>query len=792
MKKLLGTIIILFLVVCTHAQAVLSGKVVNDQNRPLAGAVITLRNDTSLQKTISDEKGDFAFSIPVPARRSILSVHYIGMQPYQKTLSFSRDSNFLIGMLPDDITLEPLEVRAIRASERAPFTKLNIGKKELEKLNLGQDIPFVLDQTPSVTTTSDAGNGIGYTGIRIRGTDATGINVTLNGIPYNDAESQLTYFVNLPDFTSSVQSVQVERGVGTSTNGAGAFGATINLSTNEVVKEAYAESNNTFGSFNSWKNTIKAGTGLLNNQFTADMRISKISSDGYIDRAFSDLKSLYFSTAYLREGTSLRFNLFTGKEKTYQSWFGVPERLLETDRTYNPAGTEKPGDPYNNQTDNYQQDHYQLFFNHDFSASLKMNLANYLTRGRGYYEEYKAAQKFSRYGLPNLIIGNETITSTDLIRDRWLDNRFYGQIFSLQYRNDAEEITVGGSWSKYDGKHFGNVIWAEYGIENDYQYYRLPAKKTDANIYAKWLHRFDGPLSLFADLQYRKVDYEMKGFKDNPTLFVARSFDFLNPKAGLSWQKNGWTVYGSYALAHREPNRDDYEAGVREQPTFETLHDIETGIEKKNNNYSWAATFYYMYYQNQLVLTGQINDVGSYTRRNVPASFRTGIELSGGYNFSKMLTVKGNVAFSRNKIEKFTEYVDNWDNGKQESFNYSNTDISFSPSVVGSVVVKINPTEDLQISIVGKGVGNQYLDNTQHANRILNGYYRQDVQLSYRLTDFLFKEWNFILSVHNVFNRKYESNGFTYPYYFEGKLINENSYYPMAGTNFLFGINLKL
>lgn len=792
MKKLLGTIIILFFVVCAHAQTVLSGKVVNDHNHPLAGAVITFRNDTSLQKTISDEKGDFAFSIPVLARRSILSVHYIGMQPYQKTLSFSRDSNFLIVMLPDDITLEPLEVRAIRASERAPFTKLNIGKKELEKLNLGQDIPFILDQTPSVTTTSDAGNGIGYTGIRIRGTDATGINVTLNGIPYNDAESQLTYFVNLPDFTSSVQSVQVERGVGTSTNGAGAFGATINLSTNEVIKEAYAESNNTFGSFNSWKNTIKAGTGLLNNHFTADMRISKISSDGYIDRAFSDLKSLYFSTAYLREGTSLRFNLFTGKEKTYQSWFGVPERLLETDRTYNPAGTEKPGDPYNNQTDNYQQDHYQLFFNHDFSASLKMNLANYLTRGRGYYEEYKAAQKFSKYGLPNLIIGNETITSTDLIRDRWLDNRFYGQIFSLQYRNDAEEVTVGGSWSKYDGKHFGNVIWAEYGIENDYQYYRLAAKKTDANIYAKWLHRFDGPLSLFADLQYRKVDYEMKGFKDNPNLFVARSFDFLNPKAGLSWQKNGWTVYGSYALAHREPNRDDYEAGVREQPTFETLHDIETGIEKKNNNYSWAATFYYMYYQNQLVLTGQINDVGSYTRRNVPASFRIGIELSGGYNFSKMLTVKGNVAFSRNKIEKFTEYVDNWDNGKQESFNYSNTDISFSPSVVGSAVVNINPTEDLQISIVGKGVGNQYLDNTQHANRILNGYYRQDVQLSYRLTDFLFKEWNFILSVHNVFNRKYESNGFTYPYYFEGKLINENSYYPMAGTNFLFGINLKL
>lgn len=792
MKKLLGTIVFLFTVVCSDAQTVLSGKIVNEQNRPLSGAVVTFRNDTLIQKKISDGNGDFAFSVTTPAQRPILSVHYIGMQPYEKILSFSRDSNLLVVLLPDDITLEPLEVRAIRASERAPFTKLNIGKKELEKFNLGQDIPFVLDQTPSVTTTSDAGNGIGYTGIRIRGTDATGINVTLNGIPYNDAESQLTYFVNLPDFTSSVQSVQIERGVGTSTNGPGAFGATINLSTNEVIKEAYAESNNSFGSFNSWKNTIRAGTGLLNNRFTADVRISKISSDGYIDRAFSDLKSLYFSMAYLRERTSLRFNIFTGKEKTYQSWFGVPEALLEIDRTYNPAGTEKPGEPYSNQTDNYQQDHYQLFFNHDFSALLKMNLANYLTRGRGYYEEYKAAQKFSKYGLPDLVIGNETITSTDLIRDRWLDNYFYGQIFSLQYRNKGEEITLGGSWSKYDGMHYGNVVWAEYGIEKDYQYYRLPANKIDGNVYTKWLHRFDGPLSFFADLQYRKVHYDMKGFKDNPTLFVSRSFDFFNPKAGLSWQKNGWNIYGSYAMAHREPNRDDYEAGEREQPTFETLHDIEAGIEKKNLNYSWGATLYYMNYRNQLVLTGQINDVGSYTRRNVPSSFRAGIELSGGYSFNKTVTVKGNVSFSRNKIKEFTEYVDNWDNGKQESFNYLKTDISFSPSVVGSAILDINPTGNIQITLIGKGVGKQYLDNTQNAARMLNGYYRQDIQLSYQLNDIIFREWKFILSVHNVFDKKYESNGFTYPYYFEGKLINENAYYPMAGTNFLLGVNLKL
>lgn len=792
MKNFLGTLTFLLMAICADAQVFISGKVVDAVRQPLAGATVSFyEGDLLKQQTTSKNDGSFQLQLQQTVENGRLTVNYIGMDSFERKGNFQDGGYYLVRLQPFDILLEPLEVRAIRASDRAPFTKLNLNKKELEKLNTGQDIPFILDRTPSVTTTSDAGNGFGYTGIRIRGTDATGINVTLNGIPYNDAESQLTYFVNLPDFTSSVQSIQVERGVGTSTNGAGAFGATINLSTNEVNKTAYGESNNSFGSFNSWKNTIRAGTGLLDDHFTIDARLSRISSDGYIDRAFSDLKSMYFSAGYLNDKTSVRFNLFTGKEKTYQAWYGVPEAMLKTGRTYNPAGTEKPGSPYDNQTDNYQQDHYQLFFNHKFSSVLRMNIASFLTRGRGYYEEYKADQAFEKYGLPDVIFGNDTIRQTDLIRDRWLDNYFYGQIFSVQYKDQSNEITIGGSWSQYDGKHYGNVIWAQTGMPKDYQYYHLPARKSDANVYAKWMHRFQSPLSLFADLQYRKLHYDMKGFKDNPDLFIDRKFNFINPKAGLSYHKNDWEAYASYSIAHREPNRDDYEAGSDEQPTFETLHDVEVGLENKESAYSWGVTFYYMYYRNQLVLTGQINDVGSYTRKNVPESYRAGIELQAAYKISDRLNLQGNLSLSKNKIRTFTEYVDNWDNGKQDSFTYQNTDISFSPPVVGSAVLNIVPFKNSSISLIGKAVGKQYLDNTQNEDRILNGYYRQDIQLRYSLKNVFVKQWDFLIAINNVFNKKYESNGFTYPYYCQGELINENSYYPMAGTNFLLGVNVK-
>ena len=482
----------------------------------------------------------------------------------------------------DTLMLENIEITSIRAADKAPFTKTNLSKEQIAKVNLGEDLPFVLNQTPSVVVNSDAGNGVGYTGIHIRGTDASRINVTLNGIPYNDAESQGTYFVDIPDISSSVNSIQIERGVGTSSNGAGAFGATINLSTNEVNKQKYLELDNSYGSFNTWKNTLKVGTGLLAKHFLIDARVSKISSDGYIDRATSDLKSLYFSAAYLSEKSSLRFNMISGKEKTYQAWYGVPESYLDTNRTYNPAGTEKPGAPYKNETDNYWQTHYQLFYNHKVNSLLSYNIAAFLSRGKGYYEEYRADQAYSDYDLPDVVNGNDTISTTDLIRRLWLNNYFYGSIFSLQYQKNKTHITFGGGWTQYDGQHYDVVTWAQQGFPNDYKYFNAPAHKNDLNFYAKLLRSLGGGFTGFLDLQERFVNYKIAGFESHPNLSVAKNYSFFNPKVGVSYNKKNFQSYLSFSVAAKEPNRDDFEAGVNQIPKPEKLYDLELGVEKKN------------------------------------------------------------------------------------------------------------------------------------------------------------------------------------------------------------------
>lgn len=793
MKNLLGTITALFFAATTFAQVTISGNVVDKQNKQLSNATVILRNGLKEKTTLTNNAGVFQFN-NVPANENYkLIVQFVGMKTYEENFAATENKTFNITLETLEYFLEPLEIKAVRASDKAPFTKTDITKQQLDKINLGQDIPILLNQTPSVVVNSDAGNGVGYTYIHIRGTDASRINVTLNGIPYNDAESQGTYFVDLPDFTSSVNSIQIQRGVGTSTNGAGAFGATINLSTNEFHENAYAESNNSYGSFNTWKNTIKVGSGLIGDHFTIDARLSRIVSDGYIDRASSDLQSFYISPAYTGKNTSVRLNIFSGKEKTYQAWYGVPQDSLLTHRMYNPAGTDKPGTPYDNQTDNYWQKHYQLFFNQAINSKLSLNVATFLTRGYGYYEEYVAAQSFADYGLDNPVIEHDTISTTDLVRQRWLDNYFYGQIFSLQYKNKKEEVTFGGSWTRYDGKHYGTIIWSEMGnIPKDYRYYNYPAVKTDNNFYAKWLHEFTNSWSWFADLQYRNVKHNMDGFEGNPDLIVHRKFNFLNPKAGISYNANSLHAYVSYALAHKEPNRDDFQASPTEQPTYETLHDFELGIEKRTSHYNWGATFYYMLYDNQLVLTGKINDVGSYTRTNVPNSYRTGVELQGGIVFNKYLNASANLTLSKNKIKSFTEYIDNYDDGKQNVVQHSNTDISFSPSVIGGATINILPFKNAEINLLSKYVGKQYMDNTQNENRMLKAYFTQDARLAYTLHNTIFHEWNLVLQVNNIFNKMYEPNGYTYPYVYGGDLINDNYYYPMAGTNFMVAVNVKL
>lgn len=689
-------------------------------------------------------------------------------------------------------SLSPVEVKAIRAADRAPVTKTNISKKEIQKQNLGQDLPFLLNQTPSVVINSDAGNGVGYTGIRIRGTDATRINVTLNGIPYNDAESQGTFFVDLPDFASSANSIQIQRGVGSSSNGAGAFGATINISTNEVNEKPYAELNNAYGSFNTLKNTVKIGSGLIGNRFLVDFRLSRINSDGYIDRASTDLSSFYFSTAYIGKKDVVRVNVFKGHEKTYQAWNGVSETDLKLGfRTKNSAGTERAGEPYDNETDNYWQDHYQLFYTHHFTPNLTFNTAFFLTKGEGYYEQYKADQMYADYGLPYPMIGGDTVFVSDLIRQLWLDNSYYGNIFSLQYNKSGTELTLGGAYTRYEGKHFGKVIWADKGLTGFKDWYNTNALKTDFNVYAKLLRRINEKWNGYIDIQYRNIKHDINGFRDNPGLVVTPAYDFFNPKIGLSYNNKGWYGYASFGVAHKEPNRDDFEAGANQQPRPEELNDIEIGIERRQRNYFWGATFYYMKYIDQLVVTGQINDVGAYTRTNIPNSFRMGAELQASFQPINWFRVAANLTLSSNKVKDFTEYIDDYDNGVQKVNNYSSTDIAFSPSIVGAGTLNFLPVKDLEFSLISKYTGDQYLDNTGNDSRKLNAFYVQDARAIYTLRKGILKEANIIAQVNNIFNKKYEPNGYTFSYIYGGTQTTENYYFPMAGINYMVGINLR-
>lgn len=693
----------------------------------------------------------------------------------------------------DTAYLQPVEVQAIRAGEKAPFAKTDITKKDIEKNNLGQDLPFLLNQTPSVVVNSDAGNGIGYTGIRIRGTDAARINVTLNGIPYNDAESQGTFFVDLPDISSSANSIQVQRGVGTSSNGAGAFGGSINLSTNDLNKTFYASTNNSFGSFNTFKNNIQFGSGIIGKHFTVDGRLSRISSNGYIDRAKSNLQSFYLSTAFVNEKNSLRLNIFSGKEKTYQAWNGVAQNLLKTDRTNNPSGNEKPGEPYDNETDNYTQTHYQLFYNRKFNNYWKGNIAAFLTRGKGYYEQYKAQQALADYSLPDYDNGTTIISKTDIVRQLWLDNYFYGTIFSLQYQKNKTQLIFGGGHNAYDGKHYGQIKWAavQAAVPKDYRWYNLTAHKKDFSVYTKWIQQWSSNWQGFVDVQFRNIDYKINGFRYNPKLKINENYTFLNPKVGITYSNKSWQAYLSYALAGKEPNRDDFEAGNAQLPKPERLHDIELGAEKKGSTYSFGANIYYMYYQNQLVLTGKINDVGAYTRINIPKSYRAGIELQGKTKITNWMNAAANITFSENKINNFTEYLDDYDNGGQQTKFYNKTNISFSPSVIAGATINFMPVKNGEISLISKYVGRQYLDNTAQKSRSLNPYYLQDIKLSYLIKNKIFKETNLILQLNNVFNKKYEPNGYSFSYIYGGALTTENFYFPMAGFNFMVGVNVK-
>ncbi len=694
----------------------------------------------------------------------------------------------------DTTLLQNIEINAVRASAHAPVSQTLVTSKTIKERNSGYDMPFILNLTPSVQVNSDAGNGIGYTGIRIRGTDATRVNITLNGIPYNDAESQGTYWVNLPDIATSANSIQIQRGVGTSANGTGAFGGSVNINTNDIDTVKQLNAALSYGSFRSHREAISYNSGLLHHHLILTGRVSQIGSDGYVERAQSKLRSFFTSAVWVNQKESFRVNVFSGKEKTYAAWFGIDANTLDTNRRYNPAGTEKSGSPYDNESDNYWQTHYQAFYNRKINNKLKLNITGFMTRGKGYFEQYKSLQDLSAYGLSPYILGNDTTYQTDLIRQLWLDNYFYGGLFSLHYQQGRNEVITGLNWNQYDGLHYGKIISAAFAgsIPTNYEWYRHDAHKKEISGYVKWNAKIAKHWYTYIDMQLRNVQYRINGFKDNPTITVDKKYTFFNPKAGLTYENKHFKYYLSYARAVKEPNRDDFEAGINETPRPEILNDFETGLEKKSNNYSWGLNLYYMGYKDQLVLTGKVNQVYAYTRTNIPSSYRLGLEMDGQYLFNQWLSVGGNLTISSNKVKYFTEYIDDYDLGGQQIKKYSSTDLSFSPSVIGAGLVKIVPAKGWTIELTGKYIGKQYLDNTSNENRKLKDYFTQDAKLSYVTSLKSKTDATFFVQANNIFSKKYVANGYTFSYLSGGNFTTENYYYPMATINIMCGINIEI
>lgn len=770
----------------------------------LAGANVIQVGTNNGVATESD--GSFILELQEDASDEI-KVSFVGYKT--KTINTAQKGTDLeILLAPKSIMSNEVFVKALRVDEATPMAFENVSREEINKRNLGQDVPYLVSGTPSVTTTSDAGTGIGYTGIRIRGVDQARINVTINGIPLNDAESHGVFWVDLPDLASSVENIQIQRGVGTSTNGAAAFGATMNLQTSEMRPNAYGEVNAGLGSFNTQKMNVLLGSGLMDNGWQFEGRLSKINSDGYIDRASSDLKSFYLSGAHHGDNSLLRADVFSGVETTYQSWYGVPEDKLDTDRTYNPAGQEKPDEPYEDQTDNYQQDHYQLHYSYRFSDNWDANASLHYTYGRGYYEEYKADQSLSQYEIDPIDVSNTTISESDLVRRLWLDNHFYGTVFSTQYKNENNfSLTFGGGYNEYDGDHYGEVVWAEFlgntDVEN--RYYDNNAFKTDGNLYAKAQYYFTDNLSGYIDLQTRHITYDFLG-KDKQQapgggqqIVDVQQTDrltFFNPKAGLTYRKGNHRLFASFSVGNKEPTRDEYVNSTPEnRPDHETLYDWEAGYKAEFDRFYAGVNLYLMDYKNQLIPTGELNDVGSAIRQNVPDSYRAGIELQAGVRVLPQLEWSGNATFSRNKIEEYEQFIDVYDASfnfiGQESRFYENTSIAFSPSFIGNSVLSF--TDDgFSAELVTKYVSRQYLDNTQTVSRSIDPYLVNDIRLGYNFSSIpVLSGLQANLQVNNVLDETYETNGYTFGYIAGGNEQHFNYYYPQAGRNFMVQLSFR-
>ncbi|AMC11676.1 TonB-dependent receptor [Lutibacter profundi] len=781
-KQLVAFLIIAFSI-NTNAQTLftLSGKVV-DGNQPLTGASILIKGTS--KGTTSDLHGNFKFQLKKGNYTLVVSAI---SKPKEIKVNLNKNKSITINMADSFVNLEEVLVNAVRVKESSPVTHSNITKEELAKRNLGQDIPILLNYLPSVVTTSDAGAGIGYTGIRVRGSDATRVNVTINGIPYNDAESQGTYWVNLPDFASSTQSIQLQRGVGTSTNGSAAFGASLNILTDAISKYSYGEISSSIGSFNTSKNTVKFSTGKINNHIEFAGRFSKIDSDGYIDRAFSNLKSYFLQAAYVDDNTLIKALTFGGKEKTYQAWYGVTKEEMATlGRTYNPYS-------YDNETDNYQQDHFQILWNQKLSKNWSSNIALNYTKGKGYYEQYKANQNFADYNLIPITIGGETIDKTDLIRRRWLDNDYYVANANATYKNNSLEIIFGTSVSYYKGGHFGEIIWAQYASDSQIRehYYNSNTKKNDANIFGKLTYKLTNKWMLFTDLQGRFVRFKTAGItSDIIPIKINKNYSFFNPKAGLTFKANNSnSIYFSVAKATKEPNRNDFKYGVN---TAEKLTDFELGWRYKSENVAVNTNIYYMKYKDQLVLTGAIDDTGDFIRATSGKSYRLGLEIDGKIKLNNRFNWQPNIAISSNKN---LDFVTSW-NG--ELVSLGKTNLSFSPKIVAGNSFTYAPNTKMYISLLSKYVGEQYMGNIDNKNSKLESYFVNDLNFSYEIKPKkIIKSIVFTALLNNIFNVEYISNGYYYTYDDTWSVPGETTtldgagYYPQATRNFLVGATLK-
>ncbi|GGK58655.1 TonB-dependent receptor [Rufibacter glacialis] len=810
MKKALALLMGCLLPWYAMAQHTLSGRIVDAATQtPLTSSTVTL--SAGNRATLSNATGHFNFT-NLAAGDYTLHVSYLGYATASQTVTVPTGQPLDIQLTRSSVATKEVLVTATRANEKTGTTYTNVSKQELEDRNFGQDLPYLLENTPSLVTNSDAGAGVGYTGMRIRGSDITRINVTVNGIPVNDAESHGVFFVNMPDFASSLQDVQIQRGVGTSSNGPGAFGASLNLQTQDASPEAYARTDNAFGSYNTWKNNVQFGTGLLGGKFAVDGRLSRISSDGYIDRATADLKSFYLSGGYYGAKDFLKVVMFGGHEVTYQAWNGVDEETLKTNRRFNSAGTDygSVDTPYDNEVDDYQQYHYQLHYGHEFSNTLSLNAALHYTRGFGFYETFKSRAKLKDYLIPPITMDGAPVLRTGLVRQKWLDNHFYGSTFALQYNGTGKlSAVLGGGWNKYEGAHFGEVIWAQHAstIRPGHRYYDGDARKTDFNVYGKATVQATEALGFFGDLQVRQVDYRIDGTDDDQQDVTTRAdYNFFNPKAGLTFAvSEAHQLYASVAVGHREPTRSDFtDRPSNDRAKPERLVDWEAGyrLSQPLGEFSGLPlrlttdlTLFYMDYKDQLVLTGQLNNVGTAIRTNIPESYRTGVELAAGVGLGEVAFLSSNLSLSRNRIERFTETLPiDYDPENVAVNEYEETTISYSPSFVTSSQLEVRPLTGLRFQFQYKTVSEQFLDNTASQNRRLKPYEVGDVRVFYRFKPVNWmKEVELGLLVNNVFSKEYVANGYTFTELYGGDpaRYDYNYYFPQAPRNFMGQVSLR-